>query len=50
LQLPERGRLGIFNRSYYEECLTARVHRQLLAKELIPSQLVTRNVWRERGT
>ena len=48
LRLPERGRLGIFNRSYYEECLTVRVHRQLLAKELIPSQLVTRNVWRER--
>src|SRR5437868_4716722 len=43
-----RVRLGIFNRSYYEECLTVRVHRQLLAKELIPSQLVTRNVWRER--
>ncbi len=48
LRLPERGRLGIFNRSYYEECLTVRVHRQLLAKELIPSQLVSRNVWRER--
>ena len=50
LPLPERGRLGILNHSYYEECLTVRVRRQLLAKELIPSQLVTRNVWRERGT
>ena len=48
VRLPKRGRLGIFNRSYYEECLTVRVHQQLLAKELIPSQLVTRNVWRER--
>jgi PPK2 family polyphosphate:nucleotide phosphotransferase len=48
VRLPKLGRLGIFNRSYYEECLTVRVHQQLLAKELIPSQLVTRNVWRER--
>src|SRR3984957_3302178 len=47
-RVPTRGRRGIFNRSYYEECLTVRVHQQLLAKELIPSQLVTRNVWRER--
>src|SRR5476649_647889 len=46
--LPERGRIGIFNRSYYEECLVTRVHPELLAKEKIPPRLVTRNIWRER--
>jgi PPK2 family polyphosphate:nucleotide phosphotransferase len=46
--LPERGRIGIFNRSYYEECLVTRVHPDLLAKEKIPQVLVTRNIWRER--
>ena len=46
--LPERGRIGIFNRSYYEECLVVRVHPELLAKEKIPPALVTRNIWRER--
>ena len=46
--LPERGRIGIFNRSYYEECLVVRVHPEVLAKEKIPPRLVTRNVWRER--
>jgi PPK2 family polyphosphate:nucleotide phosphotransferase len=46
--LPERGRIGIFNRSYYEECLVVRVHPELLAKEKIPARLVTRNIWRER--
>ena len=46
--LPERGRIGIFNRSYYEECLVVRVHPEILAKEKIPPRLVTRNVWRER--
>jgi PPK2 family polyphosphate:nucleotide phosphotransferase len=46
--LPERGRIGIFNRSYYEECLVVRVHREVLAKEKIPSKLVTKNIWRER--
>ena len=48
LQVPERGRLGIFNRSYYEECLIVRVHPQVLAKQQLPPQLVTRNIWRER--
>jgi PPK2 family polyphosphate:nucleotide phosphotransferase len=48
LRLPERGRIGIFNRSYYEECLIVRVHPDVLAKEKIPPQLVTRNIWRER--
>jgi len=46
--LPERGRIGIFNRSYYEECLVTRVHPDLLAKERIPPRLVTGNIWRER--
>ena len=46
--LPERGRIGIFNRSYYEECLVTRVHPELLAQEKIPPALVTKNIWRER--
>ena len=46
--LPERGRIGIFNRSYYEELLVVRVHPEILAKQRIPPQLVTRNIWRER--
>jgi PPK2 family polyphosphate:nucleotide phosphotransferase len=46
--LPQRGRIGIFNRSYYEECLVVRVHPETLAKEKIPKRLVTRNIWRER--
>jgi len=46
--LPERGRIGIFNRSYYEECLVTRVHPEILAREKIPPMLVTRNIWRER--
>jgi PPK2 family polyphosphate:nucleotide phosphotransferase len=48
IALPERGRIGIFNRSYYEECLVVRVHPEVLAKEKIPARLVTRNIWRER--
>ena len=48
IALPERGRIGIFNRSYYEECLVVRVHPEILAKEKIPPRLVTRNIWRER--
>jgi PPK2 family polyphosphate:nucleotide phosphotransferase len=46
--LPERGRIGIFNRSYYEECLVVRVHPEVLAKQKLPTRLVTRNIWRER--
>jgi PPK2 family polyphosphate:nucleotide phosphotransferase len=46
--LPQRGRIGIFNRSYYEECLVTRVHPEFLAKEKIPPRLMTRNIWRER--
>ena len=48
IALPERGRIGIFNRSYYEECLVTRVHPELLEKEKLPPKLVTKNIWRER--
>jgi PPK2 family polyphosphate:nucleotide phosphotransferase len=48
IALPERGHIGIFNRSYYEECLVTRVHPEILAAEKIPPSLVTRNIWRER--
>lgn len=50
IALPERGRIGIFNRSYYEECLVTRVHPEFLAQEKIPQKLVTKNIWRERFT
>ncbi|THD73576.1 MAG: polyphosphate kinase 2 family protein [Bradyrhizobium sp.] len=48
IALPERGRIGIFNRSYYEECLVTRVHPELLKEEKIPPVLMTRKIWRER--
>jgi PPK2 family polyphosphate:nucleotide phosphotransferase len=48
IALPARGHIGIFNRSYYEECLVTRVHKELLAKEKIPPKLITKNIWRER--
>src|SRR5713226_622460 len=46
--LPERGQIGIFNRSYYEEVLAVRVHPELLARQKIPAQLVSENIWRKR--
>ncbi len=46
--LPERGRIGIFNRSYYEEVLAVRVHRDLLEAQRVPETLVTKNIWKER--
>jgi PPK2 family polyphosphate:nucleotide phosphotransferase len=46
--LPERGHIGIFNRSYYEEVLVVRVHPELLQTQKIPPQLVTKNIWEER--
>ena len=46
--LPERGRIGIFNRSYYEEALVVRVHPEILAKQRLPSTLVTKRIWDER--
>lgn len=48
-RLPERGRIGIFNRSYYEEVLIVRVHREILNNEELPPELVNRNhFWRDR--
>ena len=41
IALPQRGRIGIFNRSYYEECLVTRVHPEILANEKIPPKLIT---------
>ena len=46
--LPERGCIGIFNRSYYEEVLVVRVHADVFARQKLPASLVTRHVWRER--
>jgi len=46
--LPERGRIGIFNRSYYEEVLVVRVHEQLLRSQKLPEELVTKEIWDER--
>jgi len=46
--LPERGRIGIFNRSYYEEVLAVRVHQEFLASQKLPPKLVTKNIWDER--
>ena len=46
--LPERGRIGIFNRSYYEEVLVVRVHPELLERQKLPPELVSKNIWDER--
>jgi PPK2 family polyphosphate:nucleotide phosphotransferase len=46
--LPERGRIGIFNRSYYEETLIVRVHSNILAAQRLPGKLVTKSIWEER--
>jgi len=46
--LPERGRIGIFNRSYYEEVLAVRVHPEFLEKQRLPPRLVTNQIWKER--
>jgi PPK2 family polyphosphate:nucleotide phosphotransferase len=46
--LPNRGHIGIFNRSYYEEVLVVRVHPEFLAKAKLPPQLVGKNIWEER--
>jgi PPK2 family polyphosphate:nucleotide phosphotransferase len=48
IALPDRGRIGIFNRSHYEECLVVRVHPEILAKQKLPPKLVTKDIWRER--
>ncbi len=46
--LPNRGHIGIFNRSYYEEVLAVRVHPEFLAKQRVPPQLVGKEIWSER--
>jgi PPK2 family polyphosphate:nucleotide phosphotransferase len=46
--LPNRGHIGIFNRSYYEEVLVVRVHPEYLAGQKLPRQVVTKNIWKER--
>jgi len=46
--LPERGRIGIFNRSYYEEVLVVRVHEQILKGQKIPEKLINENIWENR--
>ena len=47
-RLPERGRIGIFNRSYYEEVLVVRVHRELLERQKLPPLLVDKSIWDDR--
>jgi PPK2 family polyphosphate:nucleotide phosphotransferase len=46
--LPERGRIGIFNRSYYEEVLIVRVHPEILERQQLPPKLITKDIWKER--
>ena len=46
--LPERGRIGIFNRSYYEETLVVRVHQEFLKQQKLPPELITKDIWKER--
>jgi PPK2 family polyphosphate:nucleotide phosphotransferase len=46
--MPERGRIGIFNRSYYEDVLVVRVHPELLEGQKLPPALVTKDIWKER--
>ena len=46
--LPNRGQIGIFNRSYYEEVLVVRVHPEFLGKQKLPPKLVTKDIWEER--
>ncbi len=48
LKLPERGRIGVFNRSYYEEVIVVRVHPEYVGGQGLPKPLVTDNIWQER--
>jgi PPK2 family polyphosphate:nucleotide phosphotransferase len=48
VRLPERGRIGIFNRSYYEEVLIVRVHPEILGAQKLPPELVTKKIWEHR--
>ena len=47
-RLPARGHIGVFNRSYYEEVLVVRVHQELLGRQHLPPELVTKKIWKER--
>ncbi len=46
--LPARGGNGVFNRSYYEEVLVVRVHEDILARQKVPPEVVTKRIWEER--
>ena len=48
IRLPERGRIGIFNRSYYEEVLVVRVHQELLGRQKLPAGLLGKKIWDRR--
>src|SRR5262249_10942643 len=48
LALPERGHIGIFNRSHYEEVLVVRVHAELLERQKLPPRLIGKSIWTER--
>src|SRR5215469_5409220 len=48
MRVPERGKIGIFNRSYYEEVLVVRVHEEILRQQKIPQPLVSKHIWDER--
>jgi len=48
VKMPERGRIGIFNRSYYEDVLVVRVHPEILAAQKVPPELVGKKIWDER--
>jgi PPK2 family polyphosphate:nucleotide phosphotransferase len=50
LALPPRGKIGIFNRSYYEETIVVRVYPELLQKQKLPQQLITDDIWNQRFT
>src|ERR1041385_3473905 len=47
-RVPERGRIGIFNRSYYEETLVVRVHENFLAAQKLPTEIKTKDLWQQR--
>jgi len=48
--LPNRGHIGIFNRSYYEETLVVRVHPEIMARQRVPPELITKKIWEQRFT
>jgi PPK2 family polyphosphate:nucleotide phosphotransferase len=48
--LPNRGHIGIFNRSYYEETLVVRVHPEIMARQRVPAELITKKIWAQRFT